>query len=290
MVFFGYQPVKPYVLTSVANAKGEIVRTTPIDIPRPVMMHDFAITARHTVLLDFPVVFSFDRLLKGLPVFGFEPDNGARIGVLPRHGKPDEIKWFKVEPCYAFHVLNAHDDGEEVVLHACRMKEFPKQLEPPERIPAERRKSMAVLYRWRLNLKTGQVKEQPLDDVPADFPRIDDAHTGQVVRHGYTMRLAMDGFIKYDLKTGTSQTHLLGKRRFGGEGVFVRLPGGKGEDDGWLVSYVHDEGAGKSEMTIVDCRDFTAAPVARILLPQRVPYGFHGTWLTAAQLKQPQGS
>src|SRR5262249_690107 len=120
--FFGYQPVKPYVQYSVADGRGVIQRTTPIDIPRPVMMHDFPITQRHTVFLDLPVTFSAQRMLRGQPVMAYEPGHGARLGVMPRHGKGEEVRWFTISPCYVFHVLNAYDEGDEVVLDACRMK------------------------------------------------------------------------------------------------------------------------------------------------------------------------
>jgi carotenoid cleavage dioxygenase len=59
----------------------------------------------------------------------------------------------------------------------------------------------------------------------------------------------------------------------------VRRRGGRGEDDGYLVSFVYDRAEKRSEMVVVDCRDFSASPVARVLLPQRVPFGFHGIWL-----------
>jgi len=34
-----------------------------------------------------------------------------------------------------------------------------------------------------------------------------------------------------------------------------------------------------SDLVIIDASDFTGPPVARIALPQRVPYGFHGNWI-----------
>ena len=40
------------------------------------------------------------------------------------------------------------------------------------------------------------------------------------------------------------------------DAVFVARPGGKGEDDGWLVSYVYDRASEKSEMVVVDAKDF----------------------------------
>ncbi len=289
MMFFGYQPVRPYVQYSVANARGVLVRTTPIDVPRPVMMHDFAVTARHTIFMDLPVTFHFGRALRGRPAFAYEPQHGARFGVLPRHGKGSDVKWFASPACYVFHTLNACDDGDEVVLLASRMKAFPATIVPPDSMTDRQlEREGASLYRWRFNLKTGKVREGPVDDVAADFPRLHDGYLGRKARHGYLMRLKMDGFLKYDLDRGTSEAHALGKGRFASEGVFVPRPGARREDDGWLVAYVYDAAAGKSEMVVIEAGDFRARPVARVLLPARVPYGFHGTWLPVAVLREPK--
>lgn len=284
-LFFGYQPVSPYLQYSVADRKGVLVRTTVIDLPRPVMMHDFAVTARHSVFLDLPVVFDFRRLLRGESSFGYEPKQGARIGVLPRHGRGSEVRWFPVAPCYVFHTLNAHDDGDEVVLYGCRMAEFPAEIVPPDQLSdRELRRTGSTLYRWRLNPRTGAVHEGPIDDTPADFPRIDERRTGRPVRFGYLTSLRWDALLKFDLTRGTSVRHAFGKGRQGGEGVFVPRPDGTGEDDGWVMTYVYDRATERSELVVIDARDFAAAPVARVKLPVRVPFGFHGTWVSAAQL------
>lgn len=42
--------------------------------------------------------------------------------------------------------------------------------------------------------------------------------------------------------------HAFGPGRFGGEPVFVPRPGGKDEDDGWVVTYVYDRNTNESEV------------------------------------------
>ena len=65
-----------------------------------------------------------------------------------------------------------------------------------------------------------------------------------------------------------------------GEPVFVPASGADPDsDEGWVMTYVYDDGSGKSEFVIADASDFTKAPVARVKLPQRVPFGFHGSWI-----------
>ena len=64
-----------------------------------------------------------------------------------------------------------------------------------------------------------------------------------------------------------------------GEAAFVPRAADAGEDDGWLLSIVYDAASDSSDLVILDAQDFTAAPVARVHLPQRVPFGFHGNWV-----------
>ncbi len=39
--------------------------------------------------------------------YTWDPTYPARVGVLPREGSANQIRWFDVEPCYVFHALNA---------------------------------------------------------------------------------------------------------------------------------------------------------------------------------------
>ncbi|AVH65073.1 9-cis-epoxycarotenoid dioxygenase [Nostoc sp. 'Peltigera membranacea cyanobiont' 213] len=284
MVFFGYSLfAPPYVQYSVVSAQGELLRTVPIDLPIGVMMHDFAITENYTIFMDLPLTFSAERSQRGEPIMMFERDRPSRFGIVPRHGDNSNIRWFESPSCYVFHTLNAYEDGDEVVLIACRMSSTSvlssddSQPDPEGNIPR--------LYRWRFNLNTGTVREEMLDDVASEFPRINENLLGRQTRYGYTNKMAnsplplFEGIIKYDFSSGKSQTHEFGQGRYGGEAVFAPRPGAIAEDDGWLVTFIHDENSNTSELVLVNAQDLTAEPVARVIIPQRAPYGFHGTWV-----------
>jgi carotenoid cleavage dioxygenase len=90
--------------------------------------------------------------------------------------------------------------------------------------------------------------------------------------------------LKYDLVRGGVEAHDHGPNRNGGEAVFVPRPGGRDEDDGWLLCLIHDEAEARSELVVLDAQRFTAAPLARVLLPQRVPHGLHGVWVGRDEL------
>ena len=131
----------------------------------------------------------------------------------------------------------------------------------------------------------GQCVRRLLDDVASEFPRVNENLLGRQTRYGYSNKMAnsslplFEGIIKYDLNSGNSQTHEFGQGRYGGEAVFAPRPGAIAEDDGWLVTFVHDENSNTSELVVVNAQDVTAEPVARVIIPQRVPYGFHGAWV-----------
>ena len=83
-------------------------------------MHDCAITEHYTLFLDLPLVFDISRAMTGGDVMAWEPEQGARIGVCPRLGKSDDVKWFDIDPGMIYHVVNAWEEGDEVILQACR--------------------------------------------------------------------------------------------------------------------------------------------------------------------------
>ena len=85
------------------------------------------------------------------------------------------------------------------------------------------------------------------------------------------------------------KTFVLPPGWFAQEPRFIPRKDGTTEDDGWLLSYVFDEAAGldprtgacragaRSELWIIDARTMRHV-VAKVRLPQRVPYGLHGNW------------
>jgi carotenoid cleavage dioxygenase len=289
LIFFGYSPFPPFLQYSVADRNGTIKRTTSVELPRPVMMHDIAITENHTLFLDCPMVFDLGAVVRGKPFLHFEPRHGARIGVLPRHAAGQEIRWFAIKPCFIFHIFNAHEEGSDVVLHGCRYRQYPDFASLSKPVQAEAFgqfdiDSQPVAYRWQINLDTGQVTEAALDDEICEFPRVNERLTGTKAKYGYVVGDEWNKLLKYDFDRGTRDEHRLGKGEATGEAVFVPRPDAEREDDGWLVSFTHNRLEGKSELRIVDARDMLAEPIARVQIPQRVPYGFHAIWIDATAL------
>jgi carotenoid cleavage dioxygenase len=114
----------------------------------------------------------------GEPAFKFERETPSRFGIVPRHGDNSTIRWFECSTCFVPHTLNAYEEGEEVVLIACRM-ENSGLLEPAAETASDPNENSRPLYEWRFNLSTGTVREQVLDDVSSEFPRVNEQLLGR---------------------------------------------------------------------------------------------------------------
>src|SRR5262245_65379489 len=100
------------------------------------MLHDFAITARHVVFMDLPVVFDLELAMAGTMPYRWSDEYGARVGVMPRGGTNADVRWHDVAPCYVFHPLNAFEDADgAVVVDVVR---YPESRRTPARAPAPR--------------------------------------------------------------------------------------------------------------------------------------------------------
>ncbi len=230
------------------------------------------------IFMDLPMVFDMDALAGGGLPIRWSDDYGARLGVMPRGGTNADVVWYEIDPCYVFHPMNAYEDGEKIILHVQRFERLAMGPEDREGTPPR-------LHRWTIDREAGKVTEEPLDDRAADFPRVADAVVGLKHRYGYVAAFGEEpetmgyALIKYDLETNGSTTHTLPEGRNAGEPVFAANPGGGAEDEGWILSFVYDAASDRSELVILDATHFEAAPVARIKIPTRVPFGFHGSWI-----------
>jgi carotenoid cleavage dioxygenase-like enzyme len=289
MLFFGYSPFPPFLQYYVADASGAVVHAEPIDVAWPSMIHDFAVTETHAIFLLCPIVFDFEKAATTGSIFNWEPERGTRIGVMPRRGTSADVRWFETDPCYVFHPMNAYDEGDEVVVDVHRYEKLLFMSPTAARDPDWRNEQVARLHRFRVDLARGGLRSEPLDDHEGEFPRVDERLVGRKHRFGYfaaigpegnaTLRPEFTSVAKIDLERGGRvETRAHGEGNGCGEPVFVPRSASAGEDDGWVLYLAYDRTRDASELVIVNARDFAGEPAARIRLPHRIPYGFHGNW------------
>jgi carotenoid cleavage dioxygenase-like enzyme len=269
----------------VINKQGDLVHSTPITIPRSIFMHDFAVTEKYTLFLDFPITLDIGRAISGGPAVDFEPQYGSRIGVMPRYGSDADVRWFDVKTGVVIHTANAWDEGDEVVLQASRSNTADIAGAGTSE-GNNLQENQGQLYEWRINLISGEVTERNLSDTPCDFTRVNDNYACFKTRYVYAgifnteRAFTFDGVMKYDNESGVTAEFRYGPHRHGGEAVFAPRVGSASEDDGYLVCFIHDEADNQSECLIIDAQTIEAGPVATIMMPFRVPYGFHAGWVS----------
>jgi carotenoid cleavage oxygenase len=261
---------------TVVDTGGLVRKVVDVDIGGPASIHDMSLTERFAVIYDLPVLFDADMAMSGAGFpYRWDPDYRARIGLLERDGGAGDVSWYDVEPCYVFHAMNAYDDGDQVVLDVVRYPTmFDTNLLGPDESPP-------TLDRWTIDLEAGKVREERLDDLGQEFPRVDERRVGRRNRYGYAGAYLEneDALVKHDLDRRTSEIRPLPSGGGACEAVFVPAQAEAAEDDGWILSLVCDADRDASDLLVLNASDFTGEPQAVVHLPQRVPFGFHGNWV-----------
>lgn len=303
-----YHPMRGNAVRYTITGTDGLVRyATDIDLDQQTMMHDFSLTEHYVVLYDMPVVLDFgagtarqamsrfvsthsapdalvravlrgsERSRRGLSTMPYRwaPEKQARVGVLPRGGHGD-IRWFEVPQCYVFHPLNAYEDGPtlilDVVSHPSVFTTGTKLFEPP------------TLDRWTVDLSSGRVATERLDDRSQEFPRVDERKVGKRHRYGYSVGntptdngSVPSAVLRHDLQTGQTRRITFADDGEPGEFVFVPTAPDAAEDDGVVMGFVYHRSSDRSDLVLLDAQSLETAAVVH--LPCRVPHGFHGNWV-----------
>ena len=286
LAFFGYDVFgPPYLRYHELDAAGELVHSTDVEIPEATMQHDFGVTASRVAFLDLPVVFDRALALAGVTIpFRWDPEAGARVGVLGRGEKGTETVWCGLDPCYAFHVVNAFDDGPAVVLDVCRYATM-FDTAPGGLLST----TLPCLERWRVDPAARSVTTTALDDRHVEFPRIDDTLAGRPYRYAYCSELSrqggqdsFDALVRYDLARDEAVRWDPGPGRFTGRAGLRARPrrAGRRRGVGARASSTTPP-RDASDVVVLDASRFGGAPEAVVHLPARVPFGFHGSWVPA---------
>ncbi|MEI6641128.1 MAG: carotenoid oxygenase family protein [Novosphingobium sp.] len=267
----------------VVGKDGRVRRT--VDVPMgPSMVHDMSLTEKYAVVYDLPVTLDMKMAQAGSRFpFSWNPDYGARVGFLPREGTAQEIVWIEIPLCYAYHPMNAYDRADgSVVIDICA---FDRMFDHDRNGPI--RDSLPRLERWEFDIAGRRSSVTVIDQTPQEFPRHAASAGTREYRFGYSVGFGSHPAgmtFKHDLVTGTRFHFDYGPGRGAGEAVFVPRETPTAEDDGWLLAFAHDFGGGASSFVVLDAQDLERGPVAEVHLPQRVPFGFHGNWVSDASV------
>ncbi|MEP6969454.1 MAG: carotenoid oxygenase family protein [Betaproteobacteria bacterium] len=301
LMFFDYSLTAPYMQYGVIGPDRKLRNKIEIPLAGPRLPHDMAVTEHYSILHDFPLWPDAEALKAGRYKVRFHADQPTRFAVVPRHGTADQIRWFEAKPTYMLHVVNAWEEGDEIVMVGTpyRIHETPEGEPDARRLERtiNQRQRDFMLYEWRFDLKTGNTHERVIDDVlNTEFPVINGSYQGRKNQFTYNVLFPQGGreeprfpgIVKYDISTGGYIAYSAGPHYFYNEPGFAPRDNSQSEDDGYLVMPVWNPVDARSEIQVFDCKGARLAegPVARILVPQRIPHGFHATFVSAKTLQR----
>ena len=300
LLFFNYSKYPPYQHYGVVDKNNKLIHYTPVPLPGPRLPHDMAFTENYSILVDLPLFWDPELLKENKHHACFYENIPTRFAIIPRYGNQQDIQWFEADPTYVLHWMNAYEDGDEIVLEGY-FQDNPTP-EPLAGMPRAVGQLMAnidqhsfqsKLHRWRFNLKTGQVNEEHLDPRVLEFGSFNQQYAGRKTRYLYSTYskpgwFLFSGLVKHDFESGESWQLDFGEERYGSEAPFAPRVNSKDEDDGYIVSFITDMKADRSECILIDAKDIEAGPVCRIILPHRICSGTHATWADGPTIRKHQ--
>ncbi len=289
MLFFANFPERRFngeITFYVVDALGTMTRRETIQGPYPALVHDFAITKDFAVFVVCPVSLSLERIRAGQPPIAWEPALRTHVGVLPRRGPVEALRWYAGPACMAWHTVNAFNDGERISIDVCQQDAaaFPSVDGTP---PADE-SLRQYLTRWTIHAsQSSDFSVTRLNGVVCEYPRIDERMTGRDYRYAYvacdggpgTGDLFQRGLARFDHATRSMAIFHAGSRAAVSEPVFVPRSNTCTEGDGYVLATVFDERRNASHLAVFDAQRLEDGPIGRAHLDHRVPLGFHGSWL-----------
>ena len=287
----------PNVRVDIFEEGWRLKRQIPVDTPLCTMMHDAAISENYVVVMDMPLTFRQSRIfLQNEFPIQYEPEHGARIGLVPRHTE-GEVQWFSVKPGVVLHMINAFEKDGKVIVQGCRS-------EPDSEASYIMSYAATFLYEWELDLQTGEAREECLQPASlVDFPVIDEKFNGQEADHVYctsvysiggpihkysnpVQGILLDGITKHSLREsddGASKGDEVGKFILPdgwfsvSEATIVPKEGKEGDYVLMIATNVSPDSERPltSHVLILDGDNLDRGPVAAFNLPFFVPYGLH---------------
>jgi carotenoid cleavage dioxygenase len=286
---FGYMTGyagSPTMTYHVLDTAGAVIRSDEFEAPYPAMVHDFVITTDYVIFPIFPLTFDMARAAKIGSPYAFDTTKGTHIGVLKRGAPVADIKWIEGPLCFVFHYQNAWNQGEQITVDTIEFAVAPNFPSVDGTLPTHA-EAQGKLVRWHINMKNGEVRQEPVLDVASEFPRFDERFTGARYSHGYiaaaSKRQRGDGGLFHeithiDMDSGMAKTWDAGVGNGVSEPVFVPESPSSAEGDGWLLATVYKESTKNSDLVILNALAVDDGPVATVRLDHRIPFGFHGSW------------
>jgi carotenoid cleavage dioxygenase len=291
LVFFAYMASGPFsadIGLFKVSRDGVLTESHMLQAPYPSMVHDFAVTENFVVFPLFPLTGSLDRAMQGKPPFAWEADKPSYLGIMPRNGSAEDVRWIEADTTFAFHVMNGFDSNGVITIDLCQFAYAPLFPDPDGNFTKD---ASSHLSRWTIDVNGAENRPRMnrIDEYESEFPQLDPRHAMRDYRYGfYTSPDGEGGQMfnavgRYDHHTQSVERYSFGPRThvLTSEAIFVPRSEQSPEGQGYLLAVVTDMTKNTSCLQVLDAENISAGPLGTAHLSHRVPIGFHGTWRAA---------
>lgn len=288
---------------------GKVIATIPAS-HQQTYTHSFGMTKKYFIFIQQPLTVNLWKLAASrfvgwsiLDTFTWNRTKRVNFVVISRE-TGEIILTVKAEPFFFFHVVNAYDYNEQIVVDICCYPDsevfHQLYLEEIRTTQSTLNAFTSQLRRYRLpidldrpEIVTLQKEESGFDyellsDICFDLPRINDKHNR--LRHRYVYGACstdneINGLLLYKLiKVDVETKENLVWCEEGclvSEPVFISAPESQEEDDGVVLSSVYDTTNDNSFLLVLDACTFTE--LARAEVPLRFAPSFHARFVPRTQ-------
>jgi len=313
LFFFGYEAgglCDPNVAYCIADKDGNLVSEQWFEQPYLSTIHDFVITEKYAIWPIFPTTADLERIKAGGAHWAHHQDMESWLGIMPRYGKVEEMKWIRgPKGVSVFHEVNAYDDGDLVHIDMCitdtNAFSFMREAGGID-IPQQEVKGSLV--RWTVDMsKDEPAIEQHELGPPGDLPRLADANQGRAYRRAWYLSMNPQGGppmlggpvganfnCLLRIEPGNRRIDMMGLPPGAAISEPAHVPSGEAGHDGWLLSVVdmpnnpdpsqQVPGDYSSELWVIDAGNVGAGPVAKVKTKLPLRSQVHGTWVSRAKL------
>jgi carotenoid cleavage dioxygenase len=263
------------------DKNNRVIANQAINWPYQCMLHDFVNTENYVIFPIFPCTMSFERLMRGEPIFMWEGDQLPTVFIVTDKDG-NEVTRIETNPCYAYHFANAYEVGNTILIDA--MVSEKTALMPDRQGNIGQKNNVMTCYsRWEIDLGSKKMTLTAFDELDTEFPRFDERFNGLPYHTFYcggnqSSADFFDRIVCYQAGTDNKQQFILPTGDVPGEPVFV--PRSAKEGDGYLLSVVYRKQEDRSDVLVLDAQRVADGPIATIKIPHRIPYGFHGNFVT----------
>lgn len=299
LVGFGYE-AKGFGSDVVAffeiDGQGRKIWGAEIKVPYVGLLHDFAVTENHIMLLVIPLAIDYEQMKRGGVHWSWDKEKRTYFGYLRRDGDGSDVTWIEGPTRSGTHVMGAFEDGGRIYVDMEISAGNPFPFVPNrDGSPPDLLNMTSYIHRLSANLggRNKGYEVEKMYPMIAPLPRQDDRYNTIPYRYGYfacpdpsvpDRTKAGACYARVDNQTRTFKLWNGGNRINLAEPVFAPRRLTAPEGAGYLmgVAYNLDEDL-RSDLVILDAEHVEDGPIAKVRLPVQASPQVHGWWVREDQ-------